>query len=118
MHMDKTRFARETGSEEVDLGLFMDDDDEEKENDIYEDFDTPAPAVQTLSTAQRSIVSKENPMNKPSDVHASSRSSITYTPKGKLGNIINISVKFVLLNKQSLFRFRYCIQFVIIFEKT
>lgn len=117
MHMDKTRFARETGSEEVDLGLFMDDDDEEKENDVYEDFDTPTPAMQTLATTQRSTVFKENSMNKSFDVHSSSRSSTTHVMKEKLGNVINFSIEFVLLDKHSPFRFRYRIQSVIILKK-
>jgi U3 small nucleolar ribonucleoprotein component len=85
MNMDKTKFAHETGSEEIDLGHFLDDDDEEeKENDVYEDFDTLTTPVQTSSTPQRSNNLKEKSMNKSFENHSSSsRSSATCTTKNK-----------------------------------
>ncbi|CAF3787006.1 unnamed protein product [Rotaria sordida] len=83
MNLNKTKFARETGSEEIDLGQFVDDDDEEKENDVCDDFDVSTSLLQTPSTLQASINSKENPMDKPSESYSSSRYSITYAIKDK-----------------------------------
>ncbi|CAF3116780.1 unnamed protein product [Rotaria sp. Silwood2] len=40
MNMDKTKFARKHDSEEIELEQFIDDDeDEEKENDVHDNFD-------------------------------------------------------------------------------
>jgi hypothetical protein len=85
MTMDKTKFARETGSEEIDLGQFVDDDEEEeeKENDVYDDFDVSTSVMQTSSTIQKSISSKENSVDKPLESYSSSRSNITHIAKDK-----------------------------------
>ena len=66
MNMDKTKFARETGSEEVDLGQFVEDDDEEKENETYDGFDSPVRVAQPL----KSIGSKEYPTAKVSEIYS------------------------------------------------
>jgi hypothetical protein len=95
--MDKTQFARETGSEEIDLGQFIDDDDgdleEEKENDAYDEFDTSTSLVQTTPIQQRSTILKENSMTKPSEIYSSSRSNISYTTKEKPSIDINFLCK-------------------------
>ncbi|CAF3337080.1 unnamed protein product [Rotaria sp. Silwood2] len=86
MNMDKTKFARETGSEEVDLGNFFDDDEkEEKENQEQkqkqkqDDFDFSTSHVRPSPSSQRSTIEKESSKNKPSESYCSSRSSINYT---------------------------------------
>ncbi|CAF2810087.1 unnamed protein product, partial [Rotaria sp. Silwood2] len=77
MHMDKTKFARQTGSEEIDLGNFFDseDDKENKEQDLY----MPTSLLQTLSTPQGSTVSKEYSTDKLSQNNLSSRPTTIYT---------------------------------------
>ncbi|CAF4290728.1 unnamed protein product [Rotaria sordida] len=74
MHLDKTKFARQTGSEEIDLGNFIESEDE-KENQ-EQDLDMPTSLVQTLSTPQGSTTSKENlTNNKLFQSYSSSRST-------------------------------------------
>lgn len=53
MQVDKTKFAKETGSEEIDLGSFIDDEEDEKEN-VDDDIDfipkLPIPRSNTSRT--------------------------------------------------------------------
>ncbi|CAF0773384.1 unnamed protein product [Rotaria sordida] len=90
MHLDKTKYARQTGSEEIDLGNFVDSEDE-KENQ-EQDLDMPTSLVQTLSTPQGSTASKENSNNKLSQSYSSSRSSIIHTTNDK--PLINFDTVF------------------------
>ncbi|CAF3934597.1 unnamed protein product [Rotaria sp. Silwood1] len=81
MHMDKTKFARQTGSEEIDLGNFFDSEDE-KENE-ESDLDMPTSLVQTLSTSQGPAVLKENSTEKLSQSNPSSRPITIHTTNDK-----------------------------------
>ncbi|CAF1655497.1 unnamed protein product [Didymodactylos carnosus] len=68
MNLNKTKFSRETGSEEIDLGNFIDAEDDEKENEEQDELDL------TLMP-QRSTNSKEISTNKASESYSSSRSN-------------------------------------------
>ncbi|CAF3035053.1 unnamed protein product [Rotaria sp. Silwood2] len=85
MNMDKTKFAREHDSEEIDLGQYIDDDDvdEEKENDVHDNFDISTSVLHMSPAKNNSINSKENSMDKLSECYSSSKYNITYTKKNK-----------------------------------
>lgn len=83
MHMDKTKFAREHGSEEINLDHFVEDDDEEKENDVYDNFDMSPSTLCISPVRENSNNSKENSMHKASETYPSCKSSITSTKKNK-----------------------------------
>lgn len=88
MNMDKTNFARETGSEEIDLGQFVEDEEEEKENEAYVDFDTPVRTTQCL----KPINSKECSTAKISEMYSPSPSNSTFKTTNKPGNETKIYV--------------------------
>ena len=83
MNMDKTKFGRETVSEEVDLRNFVDDEEEEKENREQDDFGISGPLVQMSSTPQKPAISKEISTNTSVESYSSFRSSTTYTTMDK-----------------------------------
>ena len=85
MNMDKTKFAREHDSEEVDLGHFIYDDKEreEKENELLDNFDISTSVMHMSAAEKNSINSKENSMDKLSDSYSSSKCSINQAKKNK-----------------------------------
>ena len=103
MNMDKTKFARETGSEEVDLGQFIEEEEEEKENDICDDFDAPMSPVRVTSKSHRSTSSKENPTTTTSEIYSSSRSNIMYKTNDKPSNRIVFSREIQLRKNTFIF---------------
>lgn len=79
MHMDKTKFAKETGSEEIDLRSFIDDECDENENFHEDDDFIPKLPAQRLTNASRSDGSQVNLANKVThQISTASTSTITY----------------------------------------
>lgn len=66
MQLDKTKFAKETGSEDIDLGSFIEDDDNDKENIDFDDDFIPKLSARRQSTSSKPDDSQENMTSKSS----------------------------------------------------
>lgn len=97
MQLDKTKFAKETGSEEIDLGSFIEGDDNDKENTHFDDDFIPKQSTRRSSTSSKQDDSQENLTSKPSKpTTICSNSTITHDKS-----------KWISIDRISLFNFNF-----------
>lgn len=96
--MDKTKFARETGSEEVNLGNFIDDDDDDEEDENKE-----PPELEISASPLRMVNSKMIQSAKVSENYCSPQPTTSFTTNGR-SLIYNGHLYLINLNILSIYR--------------